>query len=107
MLIFRADDYFEDLVAHHNIELKLKLNSQKGLKVPLSALFNQNGKVAEIYLVTGGIVVKAQVDVVVTTEDSAIIASPEQSELKVQKGDMIVINPSSANEGQVIADNSN
>jgi hypothetical protein len=104
LLVFRTDLLLERFSDRRTQDLVVVRETDQGLKVSVSSFvaFDRNLRTASLKMVTGGYVRTAYVRVLAYDRDEAIIEPLPDSLYKVVENGILVVDPASIEEGEVI-----
>lgn len=106
LVALRTNKGLEELVGMRRLPITLAFEESVGLRVPRSALIGyQPGNLeAKVKAVSGGYIQTLPVLIKEISAQYALIESPEGSETPLQVSSLILLNPSSMEEGEAISD---
>jgi hypothetical protein len=104
LVVFRTDMQLSKLLNKRTFEAGIAVKNSHGLRIPVSAImdFDKETNSGSIFIVQGGYVRKAGIDIVDYDREYAIIKPDGNSEYQPKVNGYLVKNPSSVREGESI-----
>lgn len=77
VITFRINRMIEDLINYRKVKVEIIWDSEEGLLVPLNAIKKGENGLDRLYVINGNRAIEKQVEIIIESEDKAIIKSEE------------------------------